>query len=115
MKYKLEDFDEFLLAEDNTVKDIGWVMVYNSFNIKQMNLDELTLLKLKIIQKKYSPKIKTNFRWNIDYYTNSNKNNLINLINKRLKRFSGRNKLNSFYKAQKIIKELNERNNNVCS
>lgn len=114
MKYKLEDFDEFLLAEDNTVKDISWVMVYNSFNIKEMNLDELALLKLKISQKKYQSNIST-YRYNIRYYSNDYKLNLIKSINKRLKRFSGRNKLNSFYRAQKIIRELNERNNNVCS
>lgn len=47
--------------------------------------------------------------------SNDYKLNLIKSINKRLKRFSGRNKLNSFYRAQKIIRELNERNNNVCS
>lgn len=103
----IEDFNDFLLAEDKTNKDLGWFMAYKSIDIKNMKLDELALLKLKINQKKYQPDI-GNSRYIIYYYTNRYKTIMSNKIDKRLKRFSSRAKMNSFYKAKKIIKELND-------
>jgi hypothetical protein len=106
MNYKLENFDEFLLAKDESIKDMGWIMVINSLDVKSMNIDELTLLKLRIIQKKYTPeKLNKQFRWREEYYSNINKMNLTKSIEKRLKRFSRNNKINAFHKVQQIIKK----------
>ncbi len=113
-KYKLEDFDEFLLAKDDSIKDMGWTMVSNSFNVKSMNLDDLTILKIRLSQKKYKPeKVNPQYRWVKNYYYNDNKMNLIKSIEKRLKRFSGNNKLNAFHRAQQIIKQEYVKSNNL--
>lgn len=109
-KYKLKNFDEFLLSPDEANKDLGWLMAYSSFCIRKMSVNELTYLKIELSLKKYSPKsnsITSGYsRSGSFYYVNKHKHLLIQKINTRLKIFSNFIKAHAFYEAKKQILEI---------
>lgn len=99
---KLKQFDEFLAATDDSVRDMGWIMVSNTYNVSVMHLKDLCLFKLEIEQDKYNY-ILNNFYYFNDFKSLYNKN-----INERLKIYSKISKEIEFQLAKNIINKQNE-------
>lgn len=104
--YRLEQFDDFLLAIDKETRDIGWIMVYSSFKVDNMDLDTLSLLKVELSNRKYYPEI-LQFNWWKDkqYYSNEHCKLLIKAIDERLTIFNSSSKRTAFYKAKRLVRD----------
>lgn len=106
MKYRLKNFDEYLLAKDSSVRDLGWTMVYNFFNIETMNLKDLVMLKLELSNKKYYPMIgvpKPSW-YKPEYYKNSWSDALKLSIIFELNKYGNHEKHSEFSLAKQILR-----------
>lgn len=112
-KYDLRDFDDFLLADDVSVKDLGWFMAFNALDVETLSLDEVCLLKLKITDKRYTPDL-SDKSWYTNLYKNIYRSALLICINRRLKQYSDKELHSSFSLAKyKIKQERNGKKDNA--
>lgn len=105
--YKLEQFDDFLLSSDSSVRDLGWKMVSNSFNCKKMSLDELMVLKVQLDYKKYvepSPFHIQSFSSMSKSRFNATRNILEKRVDKFISRYSTLQQVHSKLKVEAILK-----------
>lgn len=91
-KYKLEDFNDFLLSTNIETIILGLKMIKSSLDFHYMKLDELLLLKKKIESFKY--KVEFLF-FDSEFYTARGRiyNKIHNIIQKKYSKKSQENSL----------------------